>query len=131
MDLYEALKSGTSAEELLADFRKDLDAANKRIEQEKKESETKREEIIKVYREDLVLALYNYMEVIFDKDLSDTLTIKDLETSVLAFEKELKAVRDIAKFAKFTPKLSKPDSVKIVASAKDDDVINAFIKSLK
>ena len=71
MDLYEALKSGVSEEELLKGFNKDLTEAKekitKEIEKEKAEKEAREKKIIKTrlaeYRPVVAAALHDYLNL--------------------------------------------------------------------
>lgn len=89
MDLYEALKAGTSPEDLLKKFHEELDAANARLVEEaaaSKEAERKATELIDA-RTYLADAIIEYGEALFgDKPL----TLTEVENILKDFEKEVK-----------------------------------------
>lgn len=136
MDLYEALTKGTSPEELISTFNKDLEAAKARYAAETAVSKKLDEK-----REKLAAALEDYVTVLFgdkyqelkDEGLySPTDTIEYLKT----YEK------DMAKLLNFDIKIKKifdkegkkPIGMEFKAKTpgwNDDDIINAFLKSLK
>lgn len=136
MDLYEALKAGTSAEELLTAFHKELDEASERIAAETKASE--HDEYLEEARYELAEAIATYTEAFLGDDLEDeVLSVEDIEQVLVKFEDEM------ANAIKFQKKLEstlqkakeenkKPIGVKITTrSLNDDDVIARFLKSLK
>lgn len=97
MDLYEALKSGTSAEELLQTFHKDLNAAKDRIAAEEKQAKEaaakkqEQEEYLADCRVVLADALVNYADAICDMQGAGSTDLKfeDVEEALIQFEKNL------------------------------------------
>ena len=87
MDLYEALKAGTSEEELLRAFHKDLDQANARIAAE--EEAAANEEYLTDCRDQLVEALTEYVEALLGEDLNESLPVDYIIESLKEFEKEI------------------------------------------
>ena len=77
MDLYEALKSGTSAEELEAAFRKDLNEAADRLKAETAASAD--EEYLNECRIALAAALTEYLYALDEEPYSIDETIKALK----------------------------------------------------
>ena len=147
MDLYEALKSGTSSEELLNAFNKELDAAKTRIKEEKATAakEKEREQTLNTSRYAFAYALNDYAKAILNKDEpfeeDEDLFIDNLEEALIEFEKEMKKTFEISNkldkiFKTEKTKKSVPAN-RIYTNAKpelrstDDEVINAFLNSLK
>ena len=97
MDLYEALKSGTSAEELLQTFNKELDAAKDRVAAEEKEAKEaaakkqEQEEYVADCRVVLADAIVNYADAICDMQEAGSTDLKfeDVEEALIQFEKSL------------------------------------------
>lgn len=134
MDLYEALKAGTSAEELLQAFHKDLDEANARIaEEEAAATKAKEHELyLSDCRKNLAIALSDYINAYFDED-QIVLSTDEIEKTLIDFEKELdfssNGVNVIIKDINLNEAPTKTH--KITSSLGDDDIIERFIKSLK
>ena len=137
MDLYEALKSGTSADELIKAFRADLDKASERIDQEKKEEESKRIQADRLNdcRHILAEAMIRYLEAYLNEDLSADITEADINKVLENFEKEMGSLRAFYKNFLPEPKKTKDDaktfktSATVTATA-DDKIINDFLKKL-
>lgn len=135
MDLYEALKAGTSAEELLKAFHKDLDEANARIAAEEEAAADK--EYLADCRECLAEAIIEYAEAFLGEDLDESLSVESVIETLEGFEKEMeqavafsKKLDKILKEAKSENK--KPVGIKVTTrSVDDDDIIAQFLKSLK
>ena len=135
MDLYEALKAGTSAEELLKAFHKDLDEANARIAAEEEAAADK--EYLADCRECLAEAIIEYAKAFLGEDLDKSFSIESVVETLEGFEKEMeqavafsKKLDKILKEAKSENK--KPVGIKATTrSIDDDDIIAQFLKSLK
>ena len=135
MDLYEALKAGTSAEELLKAFHKDLDEANARIAAEEEAAADK--EYLADCRECLAEAIIEYAKEFLCEDLDESFSVKSVVETLEGFEKEMeqavafsKKLDKILKEAKSENK--KPVGIKATTrSIDDDDIIAQFLKSLK
>ena len=135
MDLYEALKAGTSAEELLKAFHKDLDEANARIAAEQEAAADK--EYLADCREYLAEAIIEYAEAFLGEDLDESFSVESVVKTLEGFEKEMeqavafsKKLDKMLKEAKSEGK--KPVGIKVTThSVDDDDVIAKFLKSLK
>lgn len=136
MDLYEALKAGTSAEELLTAFHKDLDAANERIAAEKKAAA--HEGVLADCRECLAESILEYAEALLGEDLDESLTTKSVVEILKKFETDMEQtlrfsnkLDDVLKKAKSENK--KPVGVKVTTRIVDDDndIIAKFLKSLR
>lgn len=135
MDLYEALKAGTSAEELLKAFHKDLDEANARIAAEQEAAADK--EYLADCRECLAEAIIEYAKAFLGEDLDESFSVESVVETLEGFEKEMeqavafsKKLDKIFKEAKSEGK--KPVGIKVTTrSVDDDDIIAQFLKSLK
>ena len=135
MDLYEALKADTSAEELLKAFHKDLDEANARIAAEEEAAADK--EYLADCRECLAEAIIEYAKAFLDEDLDESFSVESVVETLEGFEKEMeqavvfsKKLDKMLKEAKNEGK--KPVGIKVTThSIDDDDVIAKFLKSLK
>lgn len=135
MDLYEALKAGTSAEELLKAFHKDLDEANARIAAEEEAAVDK--EYLADCRECLAEAIIEYAEAFLGEDLDESLSVESVIETLEEYEKEMEqAVALSKKLDKILEKAKsdgkKPVGIKVTTrSIDDDDIITQFLKSLK
>lgn len=135
MDLYEALKAGTSAEELLKAFHKNLDEANARIAAEEEAAADK--EYLADCRECLAEAIIEYAKAFLGEDLDESFSVESVVETLEGFEKEMeqavafsKKLDKILKEAKSENK--KPVGIKVTTrSVDDDDIIAQFLKSLK
>lgn len=159
MDLYEALKAGTSAQELLDAFYKDLDAANERIAAEKAEEEAKaaaaakqkeEEELqyqLSVARADAADFLADYLNLLFQKDEDIYFDPEEIEDALSELEELSNNMTDWLLLFKGEPNLKKEEdqqsatakpkekkenpSIKIKYSTDDDDIIRDFLKLFK
>ena len=135
MDLYEALKAGTSEEELLKAFHKDLDEANARIAAEEEAAADK--EYLADCRECLAEAIIEYAKAFLGEDLDEAFSVKSVVETLEGFEKEMEqAIVFSKKLDKMLEKAKsenkKPVGIKVTTrSIDDDDVIAKFLKSLK
>lgn len=134
MDLYEALKAGTSAEELLKAFHKDLDEANARIAAEQKAAADK--EYLADCRERLAEAIIEYTEALFGEDLDESFSTESVVKTLKGFEKEAKQTIAFSKkldkiLEKTKSEDKKPIGIKVTTGSIDDDIIAQFLKSLK
>ena len=135
MDLYEALKAGTSAEELLKAFHKDLDEANARIIEEQ-EAEQEAKERLTDCRECLAEAIIEYAKAFFDEDLDKSISVESVIETLEGFEKEMEQTITLSKkLDKILEKAKSEDKKPVIKitthSVDDDDIIAQFIKSLK
>lgn len=115
MELYEALKNGTSKEDLIKAFTEELNAATARLEEDRaaEQEKQKKEEEIAAARVKATEALedyYNLLGIDAKIDLSEALNLDSLNTMF----KELGKVW----------RRTKP------TSASDEDIISKFIRSL-
>lgn len=117
MDLYEALKAGTSEAELMEAFKKDLEDARNRVQEEAATAQS--EEILNAARANLISSIIDYAEAITGEDYSDF--EEELESTLESFEKSFDCF-EIIKDAL---------GLKIKTSVTDDDsILKAFIASL-
>lgn len=136
MDLYEALKAGTSEEELLKAFHKDLDEANARIAAEEEAAADK--EYLTDCRECLAEAILEYAKAFLGEDLDESFSVESVVETLEGFEKEMEqAVAFSKKLDKMLEKgkseNKKPVGIKVTTHSidDDDDIITQFLKSLK
>lgn len=135
MDLYEALKAGTSAEELLKAFHKDLDEANARIAAEEEAAADK--EYLADCRECLAEAVIEYAKAFLGEDLDKSFSVESVIETLEGFEKEMEQTVAFSKkldkiLEKAKSENKKPVGIKVTTrSIDDDDVIAKFLESLK
>ena len=135
MDLYEALKAGTSAEELLKALHKDLDEANARIAAEEEAAADK--EYLADCRECLAEAIIEYAKAFLGEDLDKSFSVESVVETLKEFEKEMEQTIALSKkldkiFEKAKSENKKPVGIKVTTrSIDDDDVIAKFLESLK
>lgn len=135
MDLYEALKAGTSEEELLKAFHKDLDEANARIAAEEEAAADK--EYLADCRECLAEAIIEYAKAFLGEDLDEAFSVESVVETLEGFEKEMEQAVAFSKkldkmFKEAKSENKKPVGIKVTTrSVNDDDVIAKFLKSLK
>ncbi len=133
MNLYEALKAGTSPEELLETFHRDLDEANARIAAEQEAAEEAKNEALKDARTTLAKSILFYADTILGEDCSDILSVEEIESILIQYENEMKNTIDIFNMISKTPPQKKKKSIiKTINNSEDDTkIIYDFIKSLK
>lgn len=124
MDLYEALKGGTSADELVATFTKELEAAKAKLKEE-----TEAEQVAQ-YRSELAEAIYDYISALIGFE-TPNFTVADIEKDLKGIEKEIVPVLTL--LSGFTS--AKEEDYKLFKTENkaetDDDILNQFIKMLK
>lgn len=125
MDLYEALKDGTSADELVATFTKELEAAKAKL---KEENETER--MLCYHRGRLADAIYDYISALTGVETLN-FTIPEIEKELKDVEKDLgPALTLLSGFVE--PKEEDYKFFKTESKTKTDgDILAEFIKSLK
>ena len=136
MDLYEALKAGTSEEELLKAFHKDLDEANARIAAEQEATADK--EYLANCRESLAEAIIEYAKAFLGEDLDESFSVKSVVEALEGLEKEMEQAAALSKkldkiLEKAKSENKKPVGIKVTTRSidDDDDIIAQFLKSLK
>ena len=124
MDLYEALKSGTSADELVATFTKELEAAKAKLKEE-----TEAERMLSYHRSCLADAIYDYISALTGAETL-SFTIPEIEKELKGVEKDLGPVLTLlSSFVE--PKEEDYKFFKTKKTKTDGDIIAEFIKSLK
>ena len=118
MDLYEALKAGTSPDELERKFQEELDAARKRYYAEEDLNDT---------REELAEEIIEYLTLVLGKEFVKDVSVKDVVEVLKSMEKDLKTGYNVIK--KLDKNMEASGSLSIDKS--DEDIINAFLKGLK
>lgn len=118
MDLYEALKAGTSADELERKFQEELDAARKKYYAEEDLNDT---------REELAEEIIEYLTLVLGKEFVKDVSVKDVVEVLKSMEKDLKTGYNVIK--KLDKNMEASGSLSIDKS--DEDIINAFLKGLK
>ena len=118
MDLYEALKAGTSPDELERKFQEELAAARKKYYAEEDLNDT---------REELAAEIIDYLTLVLGKEFVKDVSIKDIVEILKSMEKDLKTGYNVLK------KLDKnmKTSGSLFINKSDEDIINAFLKGLK
>ena len=135
MDLYEALKAGTSEEELLKAFHKDLDEASARIAAEQEATADK--EYLANCRDRLAEAVLEYTKALLGEDLDDSISVESVVETLKGFEEDVKRTVTFSKrldkiLEKAKSENKKPVGIKVTTrSIDDDDIIAQFLKSLK
>ena len=139
MDLYEALKSGTSEDELQKSFDEELAKARMRIAAEKKKEKEEslkkaKQQQVDYCREALAESILEYADSLFGSDILAIYPIEDVEEELKNFEKEVDNLYDL--LSTFNDLLKKAEvetpSLKVKKSSRsDDDIIQSFLKSLK
>ena len=131
MELYEALKSGTSPMELEAAFRDDLDKALERIAAEEKAEIEKKAKAAKEMELDSLRGIvandiYDYACALLGKDSVNEagVTFDNIKKRLVESEKELVQISKITK--RMDELLNKINSKK----TSDDDIISNFLKQL-
>lgn len=145
MDLYEALKNGISAEELINTFNNDMEEAKKRLEQEKKKEKA---EARNKNRTKFASAISDYLAGCLDESCYALPTITELEELLKGFEEEMQGsmglIDELSKALENDNNKKEPTGVenktcstdpKNVYRRKtnydiDTQIINAFIKGL-
>jgi hypothetical protein len=90
MKLYEQLKSGKTAEELIQNFKQEIEEAQARIDREQEqEKRAAREKEIAAVQHDLWLRLKNYITLVSGTDLAD----KDWEVAKSVFDETISLCR--------------------------------------
>lgn len=144
MDLYEALKNGISAEELIKTFNNDMKEAKNRLEQEKKKEKT---EARNKNRTKFASAILDYLAGCLDESCYALPTIAELEELLKEFEEEMQGsiglIDELSKALESNNK-KEPVGVEIKTYSTDPkntykrktncdidtQILNAFIKGL-
>lgn len=124
MDLYEALKSGTTSEELEKKFKEELTAAKAKFKAE----EESRNAILDTLRTDLALDIKDYISYLCGQEYDDLISENDIKNGLIAFEKDVAEFRSLmsALFSKSKSKTKASASKKPEAKT-DDEIIKDFL----
>lgn len=114
MDLYEALKAGTDPAELKKKFEEELKVAMDKLDNE---------ENLSAIRTELSFELTEYLSALLGNEIEKLLPPEEIEKILSDMEKDLKLAY---KAANKTVK-----EFKINCSKSDEDIIEAFLKTLK
>ena len=137
MDLYEALKSGTSADALLNKFYEDLDIALEKI---KKEEEQKKKTLeLDNDRNDLINALIKYINTLLETPKVSTkesdMCKEMIFNALIDFEREikdsLKICEDITGIFNQEKEKKPSDKINFNTDTIDTSIIKDFLKTLK
>lgn len=140
MDLYEALKGGTSEDELQKSFDEQLAKARMRIAAEKKKEEEKslkaaKEKQINDSRKLLAESVINYANSLCDDTVPSHL-LEEVEKELINFEKSIGWIYTLDKLFDNDKKSSlkttenKNKTYSKSYSKSDDDIIQAFLNGL-
>ena len=129
MDLYEALKNGTTHDELVKTFYKNLDQAEARIEAETAQKKTNIAEL----RRDASQVLCDYFNALFDSD------VLNLDVTNSIFEEAEKKTSSLKNLVNELEKSNEgwetiedtPDLKIKTYTTTDEDIIKKFIEGLK
>lgn len=138
MDLYEALKGGTSEDELQKSFDEELAKARMRIAAEKKKEEEEslkkvKQQQVDYCREALAESILEYANSLFGSDILAIYPIEDIEEELKNFEKEVDNLYDLlSTFNDLLKKAEIETPLKVKKSSRsDDDIIQSFLENLK
>lgn len=128
MDLYEALKSGTTSEELEKKFKEELNAARAKLD---KEAETRKNQELDKVRANLAIDIRDYLAYLIGEEYVDSFSDKDIYDALCSLESSMKEIaalyNDLLVSTKATNK-SKENTTK--AKRTDDEVIKDFLSFL-
>ena len=120
MDLYEALKAGTSPDELERKFQEELAAARKKYYNEEELDDT---------RDCLAEDITYYLSLILGKDFVKDFDKRDIVEFLKSMEKDLKSGYDV--FKTVYSNVDKKTTTFNAKNKSDEEIINAFLKGLK
>lgn len=126
MDLYEALKAGSSAEQLLKAFNEDLEKANAKL---KEEQEVAEKNLLNKSRKELAKVMTEYFKLLFKdmfKDDGNGFSEKDIEKILFDFEKNINKVFEGTGYIKNFIELTKANK----DENDDEAIIRAFLSTL-
>ena len=128
MDLYEALKAGTSCDELVKTFQKELDAAKAKLD---KEAEVRKNQELDKVRANLAIDIRDYLAYVIGEEYADSFSDKDIYDTLHSLEDSMKEIaalyNDLLVSTKTT---SKPKENTTKAKRTDDEIIKDFLSFL-
>ena len=89
MDLYEALKAGTSCDELVKTFQKELGAAKAKLD---KEAETRKNQELDKVRANLAIDIKDYLAYLIGEEYADSFSDKDIYDTLCSLENSMKEI---------------------------------------
>lgn len=127
MDLYEALKSGTTSEELEKKFKEELNAAKAKLD---KEAETRKNQELDKVRANLAMDIRDYLAYLIGEEYADSFSDKDIYDTLYSLENSMKEIaalyNDLLASTKVTSKpKSKENTTKV--NKTDDEIIKDFL----
>ena len=128
MDLYEALKAGTSCDELVKTFQEELDAAKAKLD---KEAEVRKNQELDKVRANLAIDIRDYLAYVIGEEYADSFSDKDIYDTLHSLEDSMKEIaalyNDLLVSTKAT---SKPKENTTKAKRTDDEIIKDFLSFL-
>ena len=128
MDLYEALKAGTSCDELVKTFQKELDAAKAKLD---KEAEVRKNQELDKIRANLAIDIRDYLAYVIGEEYADSFSDKDIYDTLHSLEDSMKEIaalyNDLLVSTKAT---NKPKENTTKAKRTDDEIIKDFLSFL-
>ena len=128
MDLYEALKAGTSCDELVKTFQEELDAAKAKLD---KEAEVRKNQELDKVRANLAIDIRDYLAYVIGEEYADSFSDKDIYDTLHSLEDSMKEIaalyNDLLVSTKTT---SKPKENTTKAKRTDDEIIKDFLSFL-
>ena len=117
MELYDALKEGYTAEDLLNQFKEDLKAAEAKVKEEAAAAD------LDTLRTNLAEAFVPYMEAIIGE--KDIMSVNDIKLAIKVMEGQIKeGFKQVGELNKIIKSIDKE------YSGSDEEIIRSFIKSL-
>ena len=125
MDLYEALKAGTSCDELVKTFQKELNAAKAKLD---KEAETRKNEELDKIRADLAMDIRDYLAYLIGEEYADSFSDKDIYDTLCSLENSMKEIAALYNDLLASTKVaSKPKENTTKVKKTDDEIIKDFL----
>ena len=128
MDLYEALKAGTSCDELVKIFQKELDAAKAKLD---KEAEVRKNQELDKVRANLAIDIRDYLAYLIGEEYADSFSDKDIYDTLHSLEDSMKEITALYNYLLVSTKAtnkSKENTTK--AKRTDDEIIKDFLSFL-
>ena len=128
MDLYEALKAGTSCDELVKTFQKELDAAKAKLD---KEAETRKNQELDKIRANLAIDIRDYLAYLIGEEYADSFSDKDIYDTLHSLEDSMKEIAALYNDLLVSTKAAnKPKENTTKAKRTDDEIIKDFLSFL-
>ena len=125
MDLYEALKAGTSCDELVKTFQKELDAAKAKLD---KEAETRKNQELDKIRANLAIDIRDYLAYLIGEEYTDSFSDKDIYDTLHSLEDSMKEIATLYNdLLVSTNVASKPKKNTTKVEKTDDEIIKDFL----